>query len=218
MKTAFLNGKIIKVLSKNSPEFENEIDPIKIMEMLDRMQNELNQNPTDKTVELVRDELQSFQVITINNVQNGMRWITEPMTHTWSKIERPTLSRILHLFKTGMQWASKYVQHTQIVSNDSLPIPITLSVQSSLYDISRSNNVCKLECSIIALKETIYERLQSGMGSIGIFQKPDGVINMNHLNAWLDENKPLDGTRWTNKYPLATLSLDEIADSISFST
>jgi hypothetical protein len=216
MKTTFLNGKIIEDISKNSPEFENEMDPIEIMKILDRMQHELNQNPTEKTEQLVRDELQSFEVITINNVQNGMRWITKPMTHVWKRMERSTFRRIMHLFKTGTQWISKYASHSQIVGNDSLPLPITLSFQSSLHDIAESNNIAKLACSVFALKETIYERLQSDMGTPGIFQKPDGVINMNLLNAWLDENRPLDGTRWTNKYPLTVVSLDLIVDSFLF--
>ncbi|WP_145142147.1 hypothetical protein [Paenibacillus sp. Y412MC10] len=213
MKTTFLNGKTIEVLSKNSPEFENEMDPIEVMKMLDRMQHELNQNPTEKTAQLVQDELQSFEVITMNNVEHGMRWITKPMTHVRKRIERSTVYRILHLFKTGTQWVSKTALHSQILGNDSLPLPITLSLQSSLYDI---NHIAKLKCSVIALKETIYERLQSGMGNMGIFQKPDGVINMNLLNAWLDENRPLDGTRWTNKCPLTVVSLDLIVNSILF--
>lgn len=216
MKTAFLDGKIIEVVSKNSPAFENEMDPIEMMEMLDRMQQDLNQNPTEETAQLVRDELQSFQVITIKNVQNGMGWITKPMSYEWRKMERSTVRRILYVFKTGTQWPSKYVIKTQIQNDISVPIPITVSAQSSLHDITVSNNIAKLECSVIALKNTILEMLRSDMGTLGIFQTPDGVINMNLLNAWLDENKPQDGTRWTNKHPLKVVSLDQIADSILF--
>ena len=216
MKTAFLNGKIIEVVNKVSPKFENEMDPIEMMEMLNRMQQELDQNPTEKTERNVREELQSFQVITINNVQTGMRWITKPMTYEWRKIERSTLRRILYLLKTGTQWTSKYVMNSEIISEQSFPVPITRSIHSSLHDISQSNNINKLKYAVIALKETIYKGLQSDMGTFGIFEQPDGVINMNLLNAWLDENKPLDGTRWTNKNTLTVVSLDLIADSILF--
>ncbi|OMF76685.1 hypothetical protein [Paenibacillus glucanolyticus] len=216
MQTAFLNGRTIEVYSKNSPDFENEMDPIEFMEKLDRMYHELNQNPTDKTAQFIREELQSFQVITINNVQNGIRWITSPMTYVRRKMQRSTIRRIFHLFKTGTQWASKYVQYSKIEGEDSLPIPISLSVQLSLHNLSESNNIDKLKCSITALKETIYERLQSGKTTIGIFESPDGVVNMNLLNAWLDENKPLDGTRWTNNNTLTVVGLDQVVDSILF--
>ncbi|MGC6586138.1 hypothetical protein ACPV3A_14370 [Paenibacillus sp. Dod16] len=216
MQTAFLNGRTIEVYRKNSPDFENEMDPIEIMERLDRMYHELNQNPTDTTAQFIREELQSFQVITISNEQNGIRWITSPMTYVRRKMQRSTVRRIFHLIKTGTQWASKYVHYSKIEGLDSLPIPITLSVQSSLHNLSESNNIDKLKCSITALKETIYERLQSGHTTIGIFETPDGVVNMNLLYAWFDENKPLDGTRWTNNNTLTVVGLDQIVDSILF--
>lgn len=215
MKTALVNEKIIEVVNKNSPEFENEVDPIEFMELLDRLLHQINLNPNEKTVQVVHNELQSFEVIT-TRLNGNLRWITEPMTFERSKTERSTIHRIMHLVKTGTQWTSKYVQRSHIRGKNSIPIPIALSVNSSFYDARGNDSLSKLKCSVIALKQTILERLRSDMGNLGIFEKPDGVVNMNLMNAWFEEMKAQDGIQWTKKYPLTIMSMDEIAESIVF--
>ncbi|MEW4425952.1 hypothetical protein AB1I68_00495 [Paenibacillus pabuli] len=216
MKNALLKGKIIEIVRKNSPEFENEMNPLEIIQMLDRMHTELSQNPNEETAQMVREELQLFEVITIRNEKNGTSWITKPMTYEWRKAERSTLRRILYLLSTGTQWISKFVLSTQVKTDMSIPIPMMMSVQSPLLNMAQQNDMAKLEFSIAALKENITARLQSNVTSIGIFQKPDGVINMNLLNAWLEENKALDGMQRTNKNPLTLLNLDQIVDRVHF--
>lgn len=216
MKNALLKGKIIEIVIKNSPEFEYEMNPLEIIQMLDRMHIELGQNPNEETAQMVREELQLFEVITIRNEKDGTSWITKPMTYEWRRVERSVLRRILYLLKTGTQWTSKYVLNTQIKTDMSFPIPMVMSVQSPLLNMAHQNDIAKLEFSIAALKENITARLQSNVTSIGIFQKPNSVINMNLLNAWLEENKALDGMHRNNKNPLTLLNLEQIVDSIHF--
>lgn len=216
MNNALLKGKIIEIVRKSSPAFENEMNPLEIIQMLDRMHIELGQNPNEETAQMVREELQLFEVITIRNEKDETSWITKPMTYEWRRVEQSVLRRILYLLNTGTQWTSKYVLNTQIKTDMSFPIPMVMSVQSPLLNMAQQNDIAKLEFSIAALKENITARLQSNVTSIGIFQKPNSVINMNLLNAWLEENKALDGMHRNNKNPLTLLNLEQIVDSIHF--
>ncbi|KQY83673.1 hypothetical protein ASD24_29595 [Paenibacillus sp. Root52] len=214
MKTASLQGKLIEHVINYSPEFENEMDPIEVMEMLDRMVLEIKQNPTEQTIQLIRDELDVFQIITAKQPQNSIGWLTKPMIYERKKMKRSTIQRILHLLKTGAYWPDKYVHKPIIESHHSITMPIELNPESSVYNQFHESEISKLKYSIITLKETIFHRLHADCGSIGIFQKPDGVINMNLLSAWLEDQKTQDECRWTQNQPLEVLTLDQVVNTV----
>ncbi|WP_078598657.1 hypothetical protein [Evansella clarkii] len=200
--------EIIKHTTKTSKAFNTGIDPIHLLEKLDGYMEVLTNNPSEKDVQGIKNELESMEIITLTYGEERW-WINEALVLHKYVMKRPMAKRISHLFKTRGEWRSEHVKKDNIEVKSRVHLPIHVIIQPQADIDTENNDANKLTFAIKGIHHSIEEMLENGDSSCGVFLKPYGVIHMNRLSMWLEENETYG--HWSMKDELRTMSLYEIA-------
>ncbi|MCR6108572.1 hypothetical protein HXA34_19990 [Salipaludibacillus agaradhaerens] len=207
--------QIVEHTTKSSNSFDDSIDTTHILYKLDSHLETLSNNPSKKDIERVQSDLKSMEVITIS--QDDQRWwINEALVLHKYVMRRPLRERISYLFKSYGVWKSEHTKEDNLEVKSRIQLPMMVTLQPDAEDVLKEVSDKTLLLSIQGLRSAIEGMIQNGDSSCGVFPKPYGVIHMNRLRMWIEDNETLG--YWDVKDDLSTMSLYEIATTAVFKT
>lgn len=206
--------KIVEYITQPSPEFEGEVDPIQLLETLDEFMNQLAKEPSEKNIQIINKKLKSWQIITVE--QNGKKlWVTAPFVIRKITLRRSLGQRIKYLLLSGGEWKSEFVYRSFIDVKLRTTIPLSMTISNETKNQMFDDKVSALLVTLASIHETILNELNNGVQTIGIFEHPNAVTNMNKLRAWLEDNETHNS--WDMKYTLETHNLENVINTVTFS-
>lgn len=210
------NQTLISQHSK-SPAFDDDIDPIDLLTTIDGFIHELDGSPSPETARRIFERLAQYQIITIE-YQGAQRWITSPVTIRKETIKNSLTHRIAYLIKTGGEWKGERAYRDSIEVETCTTVPINIPIDNETkHDIMDQtigdSSITTLAIALTALHHMFTENLELG-GSVGVFEKPYGISNMNRLKSWLESNE--DKGPWSMKETLRTYTLNQLVDDAVF--
>lgn len=207
--------KTIEHITESSPAFEADINPITVLEMLDQHIETLGGKVDEKATLRIESELQSLEIVTMTHGDTSW-WITEPFVLHQYEMKRTMAKRISHLLKTGGEWKKERVKKDNLEVKSRIGLPVEIGIHPEAETAIQNGEISALLLSVMGLRNTIEAMLKDGAASCGVFRKPEGVIQMNRLRAWLVENE--NRGAWEMKDQLSVTSLYDIAKSATFTT
>lgn len=172
--------------SKAYTAFKHNVNPHKLLALLDELIQGLKTNPSPENAGLALKALSRYQIITMET-EGTTRWLSQPADIQVSKVNRPLHERLLRLLKTGV-WLDKQCKRTDVKIHSASPIPINVPMDNhdreAIQEETVATNAKWLAMSFDALRTII--KLQIEEGTVGIFERPHGVTNMNRINDYLD--------------------------------
>ena len=171
-----------------SPAFETDINPIAVLEVLDEYIEALSNNPDENVIRRIESELQSLEIITINHGEKSW-WINDTFVLHQYVMKRPMTKRISHLLKTKGEWKKEHVREDNLEVKSRVCLPIVVGIQPEAEAGVKKGEISTLLLSVIGIHNTIQAMLKNGASTCGVFQKPDGVVHLNRLRTWLEENE-----------------------------
>lgn len=206
--------KIVENITQLSPAFEGEVDPIQLLETLDEYMNQLAKEPSKKNIQIINKKLKSWQIITVE--QDGKKlWVTAPFVIRKITLRRSLRERIKHLLSSGGEWKSEFVYRNFIDVKSRTTVPLSIPISNETKKQMFDDKVSALFVTLASIHKTILNELNNGVQTIGIFERPNAVINMNKLRAWLEDNETHNS--WDMKYTLETHDLENVINTTTFS-
>lgn len=173
--------------SKALVAFKHNIEPMKLLALLDELILGLEREPTPENAGIALKSLSRYQIITLEH-GGEPRWLTAPADIQMEVIDHPMHKRILRLLKTG-DWMDAQSERTKVKIHSASAIPIKVpmdaSNRSDVLEETVSSNARWLLLSLRTLHTII--RLEAENGPVGVFERPYGVTNMNRIHNYLDK-------------------------------
>jgi hypothetical protein len=209
------NLKTIEHKTTSSPAPENDIDPIKLLETMDGYIDILRGEPADDDIQRILSELKSMEILTVTN-GNEHWWMNESIVLHQYVLKRSMGARITHLFKTKGEWKSEYRKEDDLEVRARVQLPLCIEIQPEWAEEIKHNEISPLLLSVVGLRNTIEIMLEDGATSSGVFLKPEGVIQMNKIRTWLEENEKHESRSMSDD--LNTKTLFEIIEETMVKT
>lgn len=206
--------KIVESITQPSPAFEGEVDPIQLLETLDECMNQLAKEPSEESIQIVNKKLKSWQIITVKQDDEKL-WVTAPFVIHKITLRRSLKERMKHLLLSGGEWKSEFVYRSFIDVKSRTTIPLSVPISNETKNQMFDDKVSALFVTLASIHKTILNELNNGVQTIGIFERPNAVINMNKLRAWLEDNETHNS--WDMKYTLETHDLENVINTATFS-
>lgn len=197
-----------------APTFENDIDPIQLLEELDVLICQLTKNPNEQDIARIDERLQSLQIITLER-DGESQWVTAPFLLQRRTIKHSMSHRIMHLIKTGGEWRGEYTYQNKIQVQFRTVKPLSIAITSETKNEILNDSINSMLMPLAHIHKAITDILETGASTIGIFEKPYGVVAMNQTRAWL-ESKSQYGP-WEVKNQLEVNDLSTIISKVTFS-
>lgn len=210
-KTTNSHQTLVSSTMINSDPFKNEIDPIEVLTTLDGFIHELKEKPDGDTIERIKQQLAGYQIVTLEYGEQ-LRWITSPVYLHRETYRNSMMHRIQHLLSSGGNWKHEHGERERI-DVVSYPVPINVQITNEVKYGIMSESVVSFTLVIQALHKMFTESLEKG-DSLGVFEKPYGITNMNRLKAWIAERETHG--KWDVKDTLKTQTLENIVESAGF--
>lgn len=206
--------KIVESITQTSPEFEGEVDPIQLLETLDECMNQLAKEPSEENIQIINKKLKSWEIITVE--QDGKKlWITAPFVIRKITLRRSLKERMKHLLSSGGEWKSEFVYRHFIDVKSRTTIPLSVQISDETKNQMLDDKVSPLFVTLASIHKTILDELSNGAQTIGIFERPNAVINMNKLRTWLEENETHNS--WDMKHTLEVHDFERVINTATFS-
>lgn len=201
--------QILRKEEVTSPDFMDEIDPITVLEILESFCVSLREHPDEKElVQSIRKQLTLWEVITVD-LQDAKRWVTHPISIQKVEIKRPIMTRIKHLLVSGGEWKSNRVDRNIIMAPNLISLPLS-HVNPDTEVVRAINEFEPFLATLVHLYNGLLSMMKQGVPSLGIFEKANGVINMNRMLGWLNQHDAYDD--WGMKHSLAVQNLCQLVD------
>lgn len=198
--------QVIEHKTNASPAFEDDIDPITLLQTLDGYIDILGSTPADHELKRIQSELQSMAIITMTNAE-GDWWMNEPIVLHQYVMKRSMGERLRHLVESRGEWKNKISKKDGLEVTTRVLLPLRIGIRPESVHTG-THEARQLLFSIIGLRNTVEAMLEGGAASIGVFAKPEGVVQMNRIVRWLIHNEQYGS--WSVKDDLNTKSLYDI--------
>lgn len=211
--TGSTESNIVNEVCESAPSYTGNLDPILLLEKLDAFNIQLLENPSDEDIQNIQRVLDSWVIITMEHEGQNM-WIPSPPTIHKTTTRRPISERITHLIKSGGEWKCEHTQKNVIEVSYQQHVPFDIATTHQMKNDIHNGEINALMVALVHLHNVILNMLERGETSVGIFQKPDGIINMNRLRAWFDANE--DICVWTMKHTLDIKTIQHAVNTATF--
>lgn len=201
--------KCVKNDTETSPPFENTLDAIHLLKQLNAYIDILEQHPSESETKRIQDELQNIEIMTVQHSENDL-WITSPLILKKSTMKRPLTNRIAHLIQTKGEWKGKFIHQQTIEVESKAKLPLHIPVTEEAKIRIKNNEISPLLVAIAHMYNIIMDIMLKNIFTIGIFEKPNAIINMNKLKTWLTEKETETHVEWDMKYTLEVKNLYDI--------
>lgn len=200
-------GKKTNHITINAPAFEADIDPVDMLEILDEYIKILTHKPSETDLQKIKAELQAMEIITMP-AEDGLSWINEQAQIHKIEMKRTLGARVGHLLKTKGEWKGKNIKSTNLEIKTRTVFPMPVILHPEAVTKLKNGELTNFAISVMGLRATIEDVLSKGAPSLGIFYKPNSIVQMNRLKLWLESNE--EYRPWPITNDLRTMNLYDV--------